>query len=179
VRATYILPPQTLTTITFALYRTQGFRSAAAQVDGESTSSVHQSGAYRLSLVGQNFLLSLKDAGVETEIVECKKREKEENLKENSLTDKIADDWTEDNILTKASTKLLTLDRLLGHYWSGNPKPPVYRQDGTRDLDEEALLENPLPSDRPRKFLIYVEYRSHRMLVIKVSIIHSLFAPPL
>lgn len=104
-----------------------------------------------------------------TEIVAMKEIEKRENLKENSLTDKIADDWTLDNLHMKASTKLLSVDGLLEHYWSGNPKPPVYLQDGTRDLVAEGQLDDPVPSDRPRKFLIYVEYRSHRMLLTKVS----------
>jgi hypothetical protein len=94
--------------------------------------------------------------------------EKEKNLKPGTLTDRIADEWNEQNLEREASSRLLKVDELIGHFWAGNPPPPVYREDGTRDLEAEAGAENPEPLQHPRKFLVYVEYLLDRRLLKKV-----------
>ncbi|KAG8711489.1 hypothetical protein FRC08_015832 [Ceratobasidium sp. 394] len=115
-----------------------------------------------------NFLLTQKDAHMHHEIPRLKEAEKEPGVPPGSLTEKIGDDWNEQNLAEKASTRLLKTDELIEHFWEGNPKPPVYREDGTRDLEAEARQEDPPPLDRPRKFLVYVQYKLHRVLLKKV-----------
>ncbi|KAB5587777.1 SNF2-related protein [Ceratobasidium theobromae] len=115
-----------------------------------------------------NFLLDQKHAGLHPDILPFREQEKSQDLKEGALTDKIADDWNEENILLKASTRLLKTDEVIAHFWNGNPKPPIFREDGERDLEAEAQLEDPLPLECPRKFLVYVQYRVHRILLKKL-----------
>ncbi|KAB5587581.1 SNF2-related protein [Ceratobasidium theobromae] len=112
-----------------------------------------------------NFLLDQKHAGLHPDILPLRNQEKAEGLEPGSLLDHMADDWNEANILEKASTRLLKTDEIIGHFWSGNPNPPVYHEDGTRDLEAEALVQDPEPLDHPRKFLVYVQYKLHRMLL--------------
>ncbi|QRW07010.1 Helicase conserved C-terminal domain [Ceratobasidium sp. AG-Ba] len=111
-------------------------------------------------LVWEDFLMGQKDACMQREIVLVKKEKVELKL----LVHKITESWTVDNLDEKMSTRLKTLYAILKHYWVGNPKPPIYQQDGIRNLAAKAKqLEPPLLS-KPRKFVIYVEYGVHLRL---------------
>ncbi|KAG9098672.1 hypothetical protein FRC06_006082 [Ceratobasidium sp. 370] len=114
-----------------------------------------------------NFLFDQKNAGMDCRIRQLRQEEIDQGLKKDSLTDKMADDWNANNIQEQASTRVQKVGELIEHYWHGNPKPPVYQADGTRDLAAEEQSEAPIPSERPRKFLIYVAYRLHRILIKK------------
>ena len=94
-----------------------------------------------------------------------REQEKERKLKAGTLTDHIPDHWNKENLEQEASSRLLKVDEVIEHFWEGNPKPPVYFEDGTRDLQAEALLPTPKPLQHPRKFLVYVEYDLHRLLL--------------
>ncbi|KAG9102129.1 hypothetical protein FS749_015712 [Ceratobasidium sp. UAMH 11750] len=114
-----------------------------------------------------NFLFDQKNAAMDHRIAKIMQQEIDENLKKYKLADKMADDWNASNIHEKASTRVQKVGEIVDHFWSGNPKVPVYRPDGTRDHAAEEKMDDPAPSDRPRKFLIYVAYRLHRILVKK------------
>lgn len=116
----------------------------------------------------QNFLLSQKHACFHPKIMPLREEEKLQDMKTGTLTNHIADDWNEGNLEREASSRLLKTDEVIGHFWEGNPKPPVYLEDGTRNLTAEAGLPEPPPLERPRKFLVYVEYHLHRDLLKKV-----------
>ncbi|KAG9098557.1 hypothetical protein FRC06_006228 [Ceratobasidium sp. 370] len=120
-----------------------------------------------------NFLLTQKDAHMHHEIPRLKEEEKRADLREGALTERIGDDWDANNLAERASSRMLKTDEVVGHFWEGNPKPPVYREDGTRDLEAEARQEDPPPLEHPRKFLIYVQYRLHRILLKKVFLIRG------
>ncbi|QRW04614.1 Helicase conserved C-terminal domain [Ceratobasidium sp. AG-Ba] len=101
-----------------------------------------------------------KDACMQREIVLLKKEKVELKL----LVNKITESWTVDNLDEKMSTRLKTLYAILEHYWVGNPKPPIYQQDGIRNLAAEAKQPEPPLLSKPRKFVIYVEYGVHLRL---------------
>lgn len=97
-----------------------------------------------------------------------REEEKEKNLKAGTLTDHIADDRNKENLEQEASSRLLKVDEVIAHFWEGNLKRPIFQEDGERDIAAEALLPDPEPLQRPRKFLVYVEYHLHRRLLKKV-----------
>ncbi|QRV85656.1 Helicase conserved C-terminal domain [Ceratobasidium sp. AG-Ba] len=111
-------------------------------------------------LVWEDFLMGQKDACMQREIVLLKKEKVELKL----LVHKITESWTVDNLDEKMSTRLKTLYAILEHYWVGNPKPPIYQQDGIRNLAAEAKQPEPPLLSKPRKFIIYVEYGVHLRL---------------
>ncbi|QRW15509.1 ATP-dependent DNA helicase [Ceratobasidium sp. AG-Ba] len=111
-------------------------------------------------LVWEDFLMGQKDACMQREIVLLKKEKVELKL----LVNKITESWTVDNLDEKMSTRLKTLYAILEHYWVGNPKPPIYQQDGIRNLAAEAKQPEPPLLSKPRKFVIYVEYGVHLRL---------------
>ncbi|KAG9126000.1 hypothetical protein FRC07_005272 [Ceratobasidium sp. 392] len=116
-----------------------------------------------------NFLLDQKYVDLHPGILPLRREEVKRGLKQGQLVQTLYQDWTAENLLQVASTRLLTLDRIFEHYWApGNPKPPVFREDGTRDLEAEEKQEDPVPSDKLRKFLVYVEFSFHRNLVTKM-----------
>ncbi|KAG8710920.1 hypothetical protein FRC09_020876 [Ceratobasidium sp. 395] len=115
-----------------------------------------------------NFLLGQKNVALHYLLEDLRLEEKKQKLKEGTLVNRLADDWDASNLRAKASTRLLKLDEVIDHYWEGNPKPPIYREDGTRDLVAEDLQDDPLPSEKLRKFLVYVAYRYHRDLIAAV-----------
>ncbi|QRW17483.1 Helicase conserved C-terminal domain [Rhizoctonia solani] len=55
---------------------------------------------------------------------------------------------------------------LIEWFWIGNPKPVALLEDGT--LDKARLVQEPLPSKKLRKFLIYVEFQQHQALIAKM-----------
>ncbi|KAG8760733.1 hypothetical protein FRC11_015050 [Ceratobasidium sp. 423] len=125
-----------------------------------------------------NFLMSQKDAAVHVLIYRLKKleEEKRKQLKGGAalvqaektqvsklLVKTITAKWDESNINDHASTRMLKVDDIIEHYWVGNPPPIVFNEDGTRDL--ATVVQNPWPCDKPRKFLIYVAYHTHRDLM--------------
>jgi hypothetical protein len=112
-------------------------------------------------------LLGLKHVRMHYKIPELREQEKKEGLKEGELIEKMARSWNIHNLKEMASTQLLMVNALVRYYWTGNPKPPMYKEDGSRD--HEVVVTDPLPSDCPRKFLIYVAYRYHRNLLGRVS----------
>ena len=116
----------------------------------------------------QNFLLDQKDGGLHPEVSRLKREEKAGGLKVGTLTSRIADNWDRDNVVEMSSSRLMMTDEVVEHYWEGNPKTPIYCEDRTRDLAAEAALPDPPPLERPRKFLIYVQYKLHRTLLKKV-----------
>ncbi|KAG8734427.1 hypothetical protein FRC11_014273 [Ceratobasidium sp. 423] len=125
--------------------------------------------------VGQNFLMSQKDAAVHVLIYQMKKIEEEKRKAEgetsvkkkrtvsNDLVKSITSQWNASNIDTQASTRMLKVDEIIEHYWVGNPSPIAFNEDGTRDLT--AAVREPWPCDDPRKFLVYVAYHIHRDVV--------------
>ncbi|KAG9082056.1 hypothetical protein FRC06_005262 [Ceratobasidium sp. 370] len=115
-----------------------------------------------------NFLLDQKDGGLHPEVSRLKQEEKVGGLKEGTLTNHIAKDWDRDNVMEKSSSRLMMTDKVIKHFWEGNPKTLIYHEDGTRDLEAEAALPDPPLLERPRKFLIYVHYKLHRTLLKKV-----------
>ncbi|KAG8740478.1 hypothetical protein FRC10_004274 [Ceratobasidium sp. 414] len=60
------------------------------------------------------------------------------------------------------------MDEVIQHDWEGNLKPPVYHTNGTHNQEAEAALPDPPLLKRPRKFLIYVQYKLHQTLLNKV-----------
>jgi hypothetical protein len=121
-----------------------------------------------LTSVSKNFLMSQKHASVHPLIYEYQAREDEEKLLEGSLVKTIAMGWTEDNIETEASTRMLKVDQIIQHFWDGNPTAIVFNEDGT--VKQNASLPAPLACDEPRKFLVYVSYRVHRDLFSQVAL---------
>ncbi|KAG8772171.1 hypothetical protein FRC12_003219 [Ceratobasidium sp. 428] len=118
----------------------------------------------------EDFLMSQKDACMWAAFVLMKRLAKEAGRSAEADMLKIPDSWTPQNIDSVLSSRLRTVDAAVEHFWEGNPKPPVYRRDGSRDLQAEAQLPDPPPlqgQDR-RKFLIYVEFKVHRHLVKKL-----------
>jgi hypothetical protein len=123
--------------------------------------------------VCQKFLLDQKHAGLHARILPLREQEQDQGLKDGSLTERLADEWNEENLAKKSSTRLLKTDEVIEHFWTGNPKPPIYREDGTRDLEAEARQDEPPLLEHPRKFLIYVQYRLHRILLKRVRCISA------
>ncbi|KAG8739125.1 hypothetical protein FRC10_006123 [Ceratobasidium sp. 414] len=119
------------------------------------------------ALMHQNFLFDQKNAGMDSRIPELRQQEIDRGLAKDTLTNKMTDDWNATNIHEKASTRVQKVGEIIDHFWDGNPKAPLYRSDGTRDQAAEEESDNPTPSERPRKFLIYVAYRLHRTLIKK------------
>ncbi|KAF8748143.1 helicase [Rhizoctonia solani] len=76
------------------------------------------------------------------------------------------DDWTVENLPQKMSTRMQCVMGLIEWFWIGNPKPVALLEDGT--LDKARLVQEPLPSKKPRKFLIYVEFQQHQALIAKM-----------
>ncbi|CEL53741.1 putative ATP-dependent helicase C17A2,12 OS=Schizosaccharomyces pombe (strain 972 / ATCC 24843) GN=SPAC17A2.12 PE=3 SV=1 [Rhizoctonia solani AG-1 IB] len=124
--------------------------------------STRKGGQEPLTIKWHNFLMSQKHASVHPLIYEYQAREDEEKLLEGSLVKTIAMGWTEDNIETEASTRMLKVDQIIQHFWDGNPTAIVFNEDGT--VKQNASLPAPLACDEPRKFLVYVSYRVHRDL---------------
>lgn len=101
-------------------------------------------------------------------IIEVRDTEREKDLKEGSLLYTIVADWNESNIYEKASSRMVTVDIIVEYYWVGNPRILVFSEDGS--VDHEASVEDPVPCEAPRKFLIYVSLSYHRSLFAKVRI---------
>ncbi|KAG9092346.1 hypothetical protein FRC06_000140 [Ceratobasidium sp. 370] len=102
-----------------------------------------------------NFLLDQKDGSLHPEVLRLK-WEKAGGLKEGTLTNHIAKDWDWDNVVEKSSSQLMMTDEVVKHFWEGNLKTLIYS------------LPDPLPLERPCKFLIYVQYKLHQTLLKKV-----------
>ncbi|KAF8748145.1 SNF2 family N-terminal domain [Rhizoctonia solani] len=64
------------------------------------------------------------------------------------------------------STRMQCVMGLIEWFWIGNPKPVALLEDGT--LDKARLVQEPLPSKKPRKFLIYVKFQQHQALIAKM-----------
>ncbi|KAG8731541.1 hypothetical protein FRC11_003829, partial [Ceratobasidium sp. 423] len=74
----------------------------------------------------------------------------------------VGDSWNESNIHEKASTQMLKVDQIIEHYWTGNLKPLLFKEDGTTIPSVPG--HDPLPCDDLLKFLIYVGFINHRNL---------------
>ncbi|QRW14226.1 SNF2 family amino-terminal protein [Ceratobasidium sp. AG-Ba] len=120
-----------------------------------------------------NFLLNQKDACFHWEIVTAKEEERAKEMKKESLCLRLADTWNADNIRERMSTRMNKVSKVVDIYWEGNPKPPIYRDDGTRNWAAEKLQPDPPQLTKPRKFMIYVEYKVHRHLLKKVFAIQG------
>ncbi|KAG8734345.1 hypothetical protein FRC11_005332 [Ceratobasidium sp. 423] len=103
-----------------------------------------------------------RSACVHVDLVPVRQLERAQDKKEGSLFHTITDGWNESNIHEKASTRMLKVDQIIEHYWTGNPKPLVFKEDGTTITS--APGPDPLPCDDLRKFLIYVGFIDHRNL---------------
>ncbi|EUC54350.1 helicase carboxy-terminal domain protein [Rhizoctonia solani AG-3 Rhs1AP] len=110
-----------------------------------------------------NFLQSQKDAAFHLQIYYWKQEEVAQKAEVGSLVKQIPADWNRSNINEKASTRMLTADTIIEHFWTGNPLPIVFAEDGTRDL--EATVRPLIPCNEPRKILVYVAYHAHRDLM--------------
>ncbi|QRW12372.1 Helicase conserved C-terminal domain [Ceratobasidium sp. AG-Ba] len=120
-----------------------------------------------------NFLLNQKDACFHWEIVTAKEEERAKEMKKESLCLRLADTWNADNIRERMLTRMNKVSEVVDIYWEGNPKPPIYRDDGTRNWAAEKLQPDPPQLTKPRKFMIYVEYKVHRHLLKKVFAIQG------
>ncbi|KAF8746749.1 ATP-dependent DNA helicase [Rhizoctonia solani] len=92
--------------------------------------------------------------------------EQAQELDCGTLTNKVTDDWTVENLPQKMSTRMQCVMGLIEWFWIGNPKPVALLEDGT--LDKARLVQEPLPSKKPRKFLIYVKFQQHQALIAKM-----------
>ncbi|KDN38064.1 hypothetical protein RSAG8_09749, partial [Rhizoctonia solani AG-8 WAC10335] len=114
----------------------------------------------------RNFLLDQKHCSMHPDILDVREREREQGLKEGDLLHTIVADWDESNIDQKASSRMGTVELIVNHYWSGNPKILVFNEDGSKNVN--AKVDDPSPSQEPRKFLIYVSLSYHRKLFAKM-----------
>ncbi|EUC53977.1 SNF2 family amino-terminal protein, partial [Rhizoctonia solani AG-3 Rhs1AP] len=99
----------------------------------------------------RNFLLDQKHCSMHADILRVRELERERGLKEGDLLHSIICDWDASNIDEKASSRMLTVDGIVNHYHN-----------------REAILDDPLPSEEPRKFLLYVSLSYHRNLFGKM-----------
>ncbi|KAG9120196.1 hypothetical protein FRC07_004399 [Ceratobasidium sp. 392] len=121
------------------------------------------------TIIWKAFFINHKHGTADHRILTLQKKEKENKLTPGALTNKMADHWNLANFEEAASTRVQKVVEVVRHFWHGNPKPPIYRVDGTRDLESEAKLEDPPPSDLPRKFIIFVTFHLHMLLIQKAS----------
>ncbi|KDN35623.1 hypothetical protein RSAG8_11418, partial [Rhizoctonia solani AG-8 WAC10335] len=115
-----------------------------------------------------NFLITHKHALMHMLIYELMKKEKEIPDGAGTLTSRMTDDWTAENIYSKISTRMLTLDKVVTHYWPGGVKPAIYKIDGSRDPVAEAQFADFETSADPPKIVIFIIYKLHRDLVKKL-----------
>ncbi|GAB1527611.1 hypothetical protein RhiTH_010787 [Rhizoctonia solani] len=113
-----------------------------------------------------NFLIEQKFAGMLAKLGALRLEEQAQELDRGTLTNKVTDDWTVENLPQKMSTRMQCVMGLIEWFWIGNPKPVALLEDGT--LDKARLVQEPLPSKKPRKFLIYVEFQQHQALIAKM-----------
>ncbi|QRW23727.1 Helicase conserved C-terminal domain [Rhizoctonia solani] len=113
-----------------------------------------------------NFLIEQKFAGMLAKLGALRLEEQAQELDCGTLTNKVTDDWTVENLPQKMSTRMQCVMGLIEWFWIGNPKPVALLEDGT--LDKARLVQEPLPSKKPRKFLIYVEFQQHQALIAKM-----------
>ncbi|QRW23182.1 Helicase conserved C-terminal domain [Rhizoctonia solani] len=113
-----------------------------------------------------NFLIEQKFAGMLAKLGALRLEEQAQELDCGTLTNKVTDDWTVENLPQKMSTRMQCVMGLIEWFWIGNPKPVALLEDGT--LDKARLVQEPLPSKKPQKFLIYVEFQQHQALIAKM-----------
>ncbi|EUC59169.1 SNF2 family amino-terminal protein, partial [Rhizoctonia solani AG-3 Rhs1AP] len=133
-----------------------------AQVDGEELDGVMR------VVKWSDFFMLQKHALMHWELVGLLAREKKLHNGAGTLTSRMTDDWTAENIYSKLSTRMLTLDKVLTYYWPGGKRPAFYKVDGSRDPKAEAQLTGFEPSPNPPKFVIFLIYKLHRDLVKKL-----------
>ncbi|KAF8749382.1 SWIM zinc finger domain protein [Rhizoctonia solani] len=97
-----------------------------------------------------NFLIEQKFAGMLAKLGALRLEEQAQELDCGTLTNKVTNNWTVENLPQKMSTRMQCVMGLIEWFWIGNPKPV-------------ALLE-----DEARKFLIYVEFQQHQALIAKM-----------
>ncbi|KAF8748551.1 helicase [Rhizoctonia solani] len=113
-----------------------------------------------------NFLIEQKFAGMLAKLGALRLEEQAQELDCGTLTNKVTNDWTVENLPQKMSTRMQCVMGLIEWFWIGNPKPVALLEDGT--LDKARLVQEPLPSKKPWKFLIYVEFQQHQALIAKM-----------
>ncbi|KAG8678152.1 hypothetical protein FRC09_020079, partial [Ceratobasidium sp. 395] len=116
----------------------------------------------------EDFLTSQKDACLLAALVKIRKWAKREKVSPIPEMLKIPAGWTAESIDTVLTSRLRAVDEAVKHFWEGNPKPPVYRPDGSRDAHLEDQQPDPPPLLRPRKFMIFIEFTVHRCMVKKM-----------
>ncbi|GAB1528076.1 hypothetical protein RhiTH_011267 [Rhizoctonia solani] len=110
-------------------------------------------------------------AGMLAKLGELRFKEESLELERGTLTNHITDNWTAENLHQMISTRMECVYNLVMWFWDGNPPPMVLLEDGT--VDKTRAVREPLPSEKPRKFLIYVEFHQHQALLAKASIFTS------
>ncbi|KAG8691108.1 hypothetical protein FRC09_011724 [Ceratobasidium sp. 395] len=121
----------------------------------------------------EDFLTSQKDACLLAALVKIRKWAKREKVSPIPEMLKIPAGWTAESIDSVLSSRLRAVDEAVKHFWEGNPKPPVYRADGSRDADLEDQQPDPPLLLRPRKFIIFIEFTVHRCMVKKMLELHG------
>ncbi|KAF8670336.1 SNF2 family N-terminal domain [Rhizoctonia solani] len=113
-----------------------------------------------------NFLIEQKFAGMLAKLGVLWLEEQAQELDCSTLTNRVTDNWTVENLPQKMSTRMQCVMGLIEWFWIGNPKPVALLEDGT--LDKSRLVQEPLPSKKPWKFLIYMEFQQHQALIAKM-----------
>ncbi|KAF8753788.1 hypothetical protein RHS01_06501 [Rhizoctonia solani] len=113
-----------------------------------------------------NFLIEQKFAGMLAKLGVLRLEEQAQELDCGTLTNKVTNNWTVENLPQKMSTRMQCVMGLIEWFWIGNPKPVALLEDGT--LDKARLVQEPLASKKLQKFLIYVEFQQHQVLIAKM-----------